>query len=359
MSLMCYDRCLSAIYLEESDRVAQIEYIIHTGLISKLYGRDPFAAPSEALAEAHKKLDTDMIFWTLQSWNPWDEARQKGETFDVRTDWSSLFPTTWRPSFPVKSIDDVLEYDPWEHVNLDNDAFSNIVNYFEGEHSKAQELYKAQLVPGGYYCTLFMWPVMTFGLEWTLKAMYHDQVRFKRLLDKFAEISLRDFRAWAQCDIKAFISHDDICMTEGPMVSPSWLRRHVFPWYKRLWHELQSKGIKVLFCSDGNITKIVDDLAESGADGFIMEPSCDLELITERYGDDKVLMGNVDLKILTFGDEKAVFNEVMRCLKTSGHCPGYFINVTGSIPDNVPIRNLEFYFETFRKYGRRQQALSI
>ena len=86
---------------------------------------------------------------------------------------------------------------------------------------------------------------------------------------------------------------------------------------------------------------------------FIMEPSCDLELITERYGDDKVLVGNVDLKVLTFGDEEAVFNEVMRCLRTSGHCPGYFINVTGSIPDNVPLGNLEFYFETFRRYGRR------
>jgi uroporphyrinogen-III decarboxylase len=64
-------------------------------------------------------------------------------------------------------------------------------------------------------------------------------------------------------------------------------------------------------------------------------------------------MGNVDLRALTLGGKKAVFDEVMRCLRTSGSCPGYFINVTGSIPDNVPLRNLEFYFETCRKYGRR------
>ena len=351
--IMCYDRGLSGIYLEESDRVAQIEYMMHTALISKLYGRDPFGAPSEALAKAYEKLDTDMIFWTLQSWHPWDEAKENGETFDVRTDWSSLFPTTWRATFQVDSVEDVLDYDPEEHVNLDNEVLGDVVAFFEEEHSNTQELYRAQLVPGGYYCTLFMWPVLTFGLEWTLKAMYHDPERFERLLDRFGQISLRDFRAWARCDIKAFISHDDICMTEGPMISPKWLRQHVFPWYKRLWHELKSKGIKVLFCSDGDMTKIVDDLAEAGADGFIMEPSCDLKLITEKYGDDKVLMGNVDLKVLTLGDEKAVFNEVMRCLRTSGHCPGYFINVTGSIPDNVPLRNLEFYFETFRKCGRR------
>jgi len=350
---MCYERGLSALYLEETSRVAQIEYIVHTGLISKLCGGDPFRAPSEALAETYRKLDTDMVFWTLQSWHPWDEAKEKGETFDIRTDWSNLFPTTWRASFHVKSVEDVLSYEPKEHVSLDSDTFSDVVGRFQREHDKAQKLFKAQVVPGGYYCTLFMWPVMTFGLEWTLKAMYHDPKRFEHLLCKFGEISLRDFRAWAQCDIKAFISHDDICMTEGPMVSPSWLRQHVFPWYKRLWHELKSKGIKVLFCSDGNITKIVDGLAEAGADGFIMEPSCNLELITERYGDDKILVGNVDLKALTFGNEKTVLKEVMRCLKTSGHCLGYFINVTGSIPDNVPLRNLETYFEAFRKYGRR------
>jgi len=97
----------------------------------------------------------------------------------------------------------------------------------------------------------------------------------------------------------------------------------------------------------------VDDLAEAGADGFIMEPSCDLELIAEKYGEDKILMGNVDLKILTLGDEEAVVSEVMRCLKTAGQHAGYFINVTGSIPDNVPLSNLETYFEAFRRYGRR------
>jgi hypothetical protein len=350
---MSRDRALSAVYLEESDRVAQIEYLMHTGLISKLHGGDPFRDPQRALADAYEKLDVDMIFWTLQSWHPWDEAKRRGEVFDERRDWSELFPTTWRPTVPISSVDEVLNYDPAEHVDLSSDRFDEVVAYFEREHEKTQSIFKSQLVPGGYYCTCFMWPVLTFGLEWTLKAAYRDPGGFERLLNRFAEISLRDFEAWSRCGIEVFISHDDICMTEGPMLSPSWLRRYVFPWYKRLWGILRSRGIKVLFCSDGNITRIVDDIAEAGADGFIMEPSCDLKLIAEKYGDEKILMGNVDLKVLTFGDERAVRDEVMRCLQTAGHFPGYFINVTGSIPDNVPLRNLEYYFRVFNRYGRR------
>jgi len=164
---------------------------------------------------------------------------------------------------------------------------------------------------------------------------------------------MRDFRAWAQCDIKAFISHDDICMTEGPLFSPIWLRKHIFPWYKRLWKILKDRGIGVIFCSDGNITPIVDDIADAGADGFILEPWCDLDYIAKKYGDSRVIMGNVDLKILTFKGGEGVIGEVKRCLSTAGHHPGYFINVTGSIPDNVPLENLEAYFRACRKYGRR------
>jgi len=156
---MCYERGLSAIYLEETDRIAQIEYISHTGLITKYYGDDPFKSPEKALAQTYEKLDTDMVFWTLQSYDAYEQAKQKGEIFSVRTDsWSNLFPTTWRVTFSVNSVEDVLNYDPEEDMELVDHNFDDLVEYFDKEHRKTQELFKTQLVPGGYYCTTFMWP---------------------------------------------------------------------------------------------------------------------------------------------------------------------------------------------------------
>lgn len=46
--------------------------------------------------------------------------------------------------------------------------------------------------------------------------------------------------------------------------------------------------------------------------------------------------------------------EVRRCASTASHNLGYFFNITGSIPENVPIENLEAYFTVCRKYGKRQ-----
>jgi len=122
---------------------------------------------------------------------------------------------------------------------------------------------------------------------------------------------------------------------------------------------LKDRGIRVLFCSDGNIDRVVDDVAEAGADGFIIEPWCNLNPIVEKYGEEKVIIGNADLKVLTFKVPEDVAAEVKRCASTAGHSPGYFFNVTGSIPDNVPIENLEAYFSACRKYGRRRPQVQL
>jgi hypothetical protein len=349
-----YERGLSAIYLEDTSRTAQIEYIMHTDFITREAGFDPFVNPEEALAVTYAKLDTDFIFYTQHSIDIYGEAGKKRKSSIVtKENWSKLFPSGWMMRIDVSSEEDVLNFDP----SPGDTPFERVVEGFRQTHSRYAKLYSRQLVPGGYYCTAFMWPVMHFGLEWTMRAAARDPRRFEKLLNRFAEISLRDFEAWSMCDINAFISHDDICMTEGPIMNPLWFRRYVFPWYGKLWRILKSKGIRVIFCSDGNNDKIIDDVADAGADGFILEPSCNLESVVEKYGGEKVIMGNVDLKALTFGTGEDVVREVTRCLRTAGHCPGYFINVTGSIPDNVPLENLDTYFSACRKYGGRAKRL--
>ncbi len=349
---MCYERALAALNLEESDKVAQVEFLQHTDFITKVSGLDPFKYPETALSRTYEKLDLDMIWFTYDPLNPWDFVKLMGERFVDRKDsWSKAFPSTWRETFSVRSVDDILNFDPFKAWSIP--SLDELTERFQEAHSRAQRIYKSQLVPGGTYLTCFMWLVMAFGLKWAVKAAYQDPERFKRLLDKFGELSLLQARAWAQTDIKAFISHDDICSTQGPFFPPEWMRKHLFPWYRRLWSELKSKGIIVLFCTDGNMTPIVDDIAEAGAEGFIIEECCNLEHIAGKYGNSHAIIGGVDIGVLTYGGISSVIKEVERCLRAAGSYPGYFINVSGSIPDNVPVINLEAYFEASNKYRRR------
>jgi len=141
--------------------------------------------------------------------------------------------------------------------------------------------------------------------------------------------------------------------TEGAIFHPDWYRRYVFPRYKKLWQPLSEAGKKVLFCSDGDFTEFVDDIAAAGADGFIFEPLTDLRYITERYGQTHVIIGNADTRALTFGDLDDVRREVERCMTLGKPCPGYFIAVGNHIPPNVPVDNALYYLDLVDRLGRR------
>ncbi|MFB0517244.1 MAG: uroporphyrinogen decarboxylase family protein, partial [Candidatus Neomarinimicrobiota bacterium] len=163
-----------------------------------------------------------------------------------------------------------------------------------------------------------------------------------------------EVEAWSQVDIEVFISHDDLAMTKGPIFRPDWFREHIFPHYPQIWKPLKDKGIKVIFCSDGNYGPLIDDIAAAGADGFIIEPSVDLQTVVGKYGGRKAIIGNVDTKVLTFEGEKEIEAEVRRCVSTAGHHPGFFINAVGGIPHNIPLKNVEAYFAACRKYRSRK-----
>ncbi|MEM2740411.1 MAG: uroporphyrinogen decarboxylase family protein [Candidatus Bathyarchaeia archaeon] len=344
---MGYDRALSTLYLEDCDRVGQVEFISHTDFIAKVSGLNPIQYPEEARARAYDRLDLDMIWFTYTPLE--DSIGRWYRGMERRGDsWSQAYPTEWR-ILSVSSLDEIYDFDPfeaWDILGIDG-----FIEDFERVYSRVRSIYKGQLVPGGTYHTCLMWLIKMFGLDWTVRAAYTDPRSFEKLLDKFGRLSLLEARAWSKIGIEAFISHDDICYTRGPFFPISWMRRYLFPWYKRIWSELRSKNIIVLFCSDGDITSIVDDIVYAGADGFIVEECSDLNVIAGRYGGDRVIVGGVDIGILTYGTIDDVVREVKRCLRVAGPYPGYFINISGSIPDNVPIVNLEAYFRAARKYG--------
>ena len=148
--------------------------------------------------------------------------------------------------------------------------------------------------------------------------------------------------------------HDDIVWTQGPIYHPDWYREYVFPNYARLFAPILEGGKRLMYCSDGNFTEFIDDLADAGAGGFIFEPLTDLKVVVEKYGQTHVIVGNIDCRALTFEDKDAIEAEVKRCYDTAGRCPGFFYAVGNHIPYNVPVENALYYYECIRRYGKRE-----
>lgn len=349
---MSYARGLAALNLEMPDTIPHTEYVSHYELVRHLTGLDP-ARPEErdeAWRRFYIAADYDFL-WNSDD-GPVDWA-QRGRVTDMgHAEW--LEDGSDRRDAvvcPFHSVEEVLSFDAVEEYGLPD--FDALVRYYERRYQTAQALYAELVFPGGYYKTLISGCIQAFGWDMFLQAVGSDPEGFDRVLEGICRLSEHHFRAWARTSARFFICHDDMVWSQGAIFRPAWYRQHVFPRYKRLWDVLHDAGKVVLFCSDGNFTEFLDDLAAAGADGFIFEPLTSLEVAVERFGQTKVIIGNVDTRILTFGGKDEIRAEVKRCCDAGRACPGYFIAVGNHIPPNVPLENALYYLDCVREMGRR------
>jgi hypothetical protein len=253
---------------------------------------------------------------------------------------------------PFDTPEEVLEFDAAEEYGLPD--IKTRAAYFQKEWQEQDTLYPSVLVPGGHYKTLVSGCIEAFGWDMLLMAAATDPEKFgEHVLEGFFNLTLANFKAWAETDIKVFINHDDMVWTEGAIFHPEWYRKYIFPRYKKLWEPFKEKGIKVLFCSDGTYTEFVDDIAEAGADGFILEPTTSLAYIAEKYGKTHVIVGNADCRALTFGSKAEIEAEVRRCMDIAKVCPGFIMALGNHLPGNIPIDNALYYFNLVDELGKR------
>jgi len=119
---------------------------------------------------------------------------------------------------------------------------------------------------------------------------------------------------------------------------------------------LKNAGIAVIYHSDGDVMKILDDLLDIGIDGLNpIEPlaGMDIGLLKQRYGKNLVLVGNVDCsQVLPLGSREEVVEATQACLRAAAPGGGHFIGSSSEIVPSTPLENILTFYETCRTYGR-------
>ncbi len=109
----------------------------------------------------------------------------------------------------------------------------------------------------------------------------------------------------------------------------------------------------MLYTSDGNYTEFIDDVADCGFNGFVLEPLTDMQYIADKYGRTHSFVGNADTRILLNGTRDDIEKEVIRCMNIGKKCPGFFMAVGNHIPANTPVDHALWYNEFYEKYSKR------
>jgi len=202
----------------------------------------------------------------------------------------------------------------------------------------------------GFYNTTFMWPLLTFGWELFLETCLDP--RIEPVMNEFAEINRRVFRAFARLPVNFVVCHDDIVTAQGPVCSPRWMHKYVFPRYEEYWGLLKDAGKQVIFMADGCMDAYADDVMACGAIGIISEPYTDYKALASRYRD-CFLAGEGDNRVLMRNDPAEIRAMVESMVETGRMSGGYMMCIGNHIPWNVPAEAIKRYLDLSQELAHR------
>ena len=267
--------------------------------------------------------------------------------------WGDGQSSHWDWGAQFKTTDDVFAFSP-----LEQGDFTDIPVVESQDYSDEEKLYEryrkhfpaewgdkapdGSSATVGFYNTMFMWPLLTFGWELFLESCLDP--RFGRIMDEFAEINRRVFRVFARLPVNFVLCHDDIVTSRGPVCSPKWMRRYIFPHYEEQWDIVRSAGKEVLFMADGCMDRFADDVMALGARGIISEPYTDYKRIARKY-ENPFIAGEGDNRVLTRNDPDEIEAMVRSMVETAKMSGGYVMCVGNHIPWNIPGEAIKRYLD--------------
>jgi hypothetical protein len=348
---MSYEDGWAALNLEMPRRIPRTEYSVemHWDLIKAVTGINVgVASPDEVKATAATAL---MRAWNFDFF--WSTLIDQAEFGEFQTDMGhaeyAAGGVDRRDTIycPYQEPEDVLNFDPRESLGKkDRQA---LVARFEAAYQANCQAHSFGVNMTGTYVTLVSGFIGLFGWDMLLLAAGTDLQRFGELADRYAAWMQQYFDALAETTVPVVMVHDDIVWSSGPFIRPGWYRQYVFPNYKKYFAPLLDSGKKIMFTSDGNFDKFIDDIAETGVHGFVFEPLTSLEYIVEKYGQTHVVIGNADTRILLSGTQAQIRAEVERCMSLGRNCPGFFMAVGNHIPPNTPVESVLYYNQVYEE----------
>ena len=149
---------------------------------------------------------------------------------------------------------------------------------------------------------------------------------------------------------------DDLAAQADLIMSPAMYRRILKPAYKRYIDLVRSKTkAKIFFHSCGNITRLIDELIDTGVD--IINPVQvsaikDTAALKAKFGERITFWGGIDTQhVLPRGSVDEVRSEVRQRIRDLGPGGGFVVAAVHNIQADVPPQNIVAMAEAVQEFG--------
>ncbi len=248
------------------------------------------------------------------------------------------------PPARIQSEEDLRHYTPPDpHAPHLLRAVRNVVNRFKGEKAVAfvgEEVFAvSQYLRGG------------------LENLMFDYALDPDLVLKLAKIGeeyyIELYRTLAKEGVEIIVLGDDYAGKNGPFMSPEHFERYIFPGLKRVVKEIKGAGMFCIKHSDGNLRKILHLITETGVDGLgPLEPTEGMDLRELRKLYNGVLVGNIDVDLLSRGTEEQVRRATSDCLARVSSTGRHILSSANSISSSVDPKNFLAMIDTVKTCGK-------
>lgn len=342
---------------EPTEKLVSKDTLNHRTLVELVSGLDAYGNTPEAYLRTYEACGIDIVNRV-----PLENAPAPTPPGEVRPHPAKpcncghlgIYDTLMRHTYPCRTPEEAWEFDT---ASLTYDAVMNGGLPCNADDIRARETALGDV--GAYYpmlyTTAFMWAVETFGWEifMTAAALEGDRF-FERFLKPCADKSAKIVTEMARTTTLPFIfTHDDLASASGPVFAPAWYDDYIFPLYDDIYREARRMGKRIVLVADGDMTAFLPKLVDAGFDGIMFEtPATPVEPVIEHFGQPgRFFIGGIESAPLSFGKPDEIRNMVLDLHAKVRDCPGFAIASSGGLHDDIPLENLEAYFDARVQIG--------
>jgi uroporphyrinogen decarboxylase len=199
-----------------------------------------------------------------------------------------------------------------------------------------------------------VWELM--GFETFAVAVYEQPDLVEAIFEKVGSIVCKAIDEMLSLpNVGALRFNDDLAYKKTLLMNPQIYRKFFFPWLRKAVEICHKHDMPCIYHSDGNITKILDDLVEIGIDGLnpIDPTGLDIREVRRHLGTKVALLGNIcQTYPLGFGTPEEVRFDALSLLHDIAPGGAYVLGSGHSVQDYVSLPNFQAMVDAVDEYGR-------
>ncbi len=184
------------------------------------------------------------------------------------------------------------------------------------------------------------------GISQLMLDVYDRPEWLEELLEKCVQVEI----AFARAQIEAGADMVGLGDAVASQVSPPMYRRFALPYEQRIFGAVHAAGGLGRLHICGNTSRILDDMAQSGADIVDVDWMVNIERAAQTFDDRVALCGNFNpVTVMLQGSPAQVRQATLACARLGG---ARHISAGGcEIPDSTPVENLLAQAQALRDFG--------